>query len=59
MINQWGTNMQTRALYTEREKVLRGGYGQQSDYEAEMINSFLILSGLRLGNTLDWNKLPG
>lgn len=37
LIHDWSVNLNSaRSLYLEREKILRGAYGQKSDYEAEM-----------------------
>ena len=38
-MNSWGNIFQNNALIMEREKILRGAYGQLSDYQAEFVPS--------------------
>jgi hypothetical protein len=39
LLNLWGNTYHNNALFLEREKVKRAGYGQLSDYQAELVPS--------------------
>lgn len=50
-ITEWGQTSGTRGLIIEREKIKRGAYGQQSDYQAEMTNPQNYRPGYGYENT--------